>query len=192
MTADDEDAADARRVIAGDLAAFAGIVQRWQGRLITLAWRFCNDRTMAEDMAQEAFVKAFRSLHTFRGESAFSTWLTSISLNCYRSWLRERKLVSVSVDAVPVGAQEAGALAGLLDRERATALRRLVLTLPVRYREPIVMYYFQEMTLPRMAEVLRVPVGTIKARLSRGRALLARRFAARFGGPARGWTHGRT
>ena len=77
----DEDADDVQRVLAGDLAAFNGIVQRWQGRLINLAWRFSRDRSSAEDMAQEAFVKAFRSLRTFRGESTFSMWMMSIALN---------------------------------------------------------------------------------------------------------------
>jgi Sigma-70 region 2 len=62
---DEEDAVAFGRVLAGDLSAFSRIVERWQGRLINLAWRFCRDRTMAEDMAQEAFVKAFRALRTF-------------------------------------------------------------------------------------------------------------------------------
>ena len=80
----DADVLDARRVVAGDVAAFEGIVHRWQSRLINLAWRFCHDRTMAEDMAQDAFVKVFQALTTFRGESGFSTWMMAIarSLAC--------------------------------------------------------------------------------------------------------------
>ena len=91
-------------------------------------------------MAQEAFVKAFRALHTFRGESAFSTWLTAISLNSYRSWLRDREPRAVSFDVVRSLALEPSALTGLLDRERAAAVRQLVLTLPPRYRDPMVLY----------------------------------------------------
>ena len=75
----DTDLLDARRVLAGDVAAFEGIVRRWQGRLINLAWRFCHDRTMAEDMAQDAFVKVFQALKTFRGESEFSTWVMAVT-----------------------------------------------------------------------------------------------------------------
>ena len=88
MREDDPDAADVARVLAGDLSAFEGIVRRWQHRLVNMAWRFCRDRATAEDMAQEVFVKVFRSLSSFRGESAFSTWLTSIAVNTYRSRLR--------------------------------------------------------------------------------------------------------
>jgi RNA polymerase sigma-70 factor (ECF subfamily) len=172
---DDEDAAAVRRVLAGDLAAFSGIVERWQGRLITLAWRFSRDRTSAEDMAQEAFVKAFRALHTFRGESAFSTWLTAIALNAYRSWLRERAPLPAEADLTRLTGNGPDPLAGLQERERADAVRRAVLTLPPRYREPMVLFYFQEMDVSETARILGIPEGTLKARLHRGRELLKRK-----------------
>ena len=118
---EDEDAAAVRRVLAGDPAAFTGIVQRWQGRLINLAWRFSRDRTAAEDMAQEAFVKAFRALHTFRGESAFSTWLTAIAMNVYRSWLRDREPLPVDARSDRgSAAPSTDPLTGLQARERAS------------------------------------------------------------------------
>jgi RNA polymerase sigma-70 factor (ECF subfamily) len=177
--AEDEDAAAARRVLAGDLAAFGGIVQRWQGRLITLAWRFSRDRTAAEDMAQEAFVKAFRALHTFRGESAFSTWLTAIAMNVYRSWLRERAPWPIDADLTRLTGDGPDPLARLQARERADAVRRAVLTLPPRYREPIVLFYFQEMDVSETARILGIPEGTLKARLHRGRELLKRKAATR-------------
>jgi RNA polymerase sigma-70 factor (ECF subfamily) len=180
----DEDAADAARVLAGDSSAFAGIVNRWQGRLINLAWRFCHDRTLAEDMAQEAFVKAFRALPSFRGESAFSTWLTAIALNSYRTALRDREPASVSLDFVTHStrsarsgqAGEPDALARLQERERESAVRHSVLKLPPRYREALVLYYFEEMNLTQTARVLGIPEGTLKARLHRGRELLRRRL----------------
>jgi RNA polymerase sigma-70 factor, ECF subfamily len=177
---EDEDAAAVRRVLAGDLAAFTGIVQRWQGRLINLAWRFSRDRSSAEDMAQEAFVKAFRALHTFRGESAFSTWLTAIAMNVYRSWLRDREPLPVDLDLLRFVGASTDPLTGLQARERADAIRRAVLTLPLRYREPIVLFYFQDMDLSETARILGIPEGTLKARLHRGRELLRRKTAERF------------
>jgi RNA polymerase sigma-70 factor, ECF subfamily len=172
----DQDAVDAGRVLGGDSAAFAGIVSRWQGRLINLAWRFCHDRTMAEDMAQDAFVRAFRALHTFRGESAFSTWLTAIAINSYRTALRDREPAAVSLDFVKAPSTEPDTLAGLQERERESAVRQSVMKLPPRYRDALVLYYFQEMNLTETARVLGIPEGTLKAQLHRGRELLRRRL----------------
>jgi RNA polymerase sigma-70 factor (ECF subfamily) len=172
---DDEDAADAQRVLAGDLGAFDGIVQRWQRRLINLAWRFCRDRSTAEDMAQEAFVRAFRALHTFRGEAAFSTWMMTVAMNSYRSWLRDQGPLPVQADLERTVARERDPLAGLQHEERASAVRNMVRTLPPRYREALVLFYFEEMNLAETARILGIAAGTLKARLHRGRALLKRR-----------------
>jgi len=178
MAKDDEDAADASRVVAGDLAAFEGIVRRWQSRLVGLAWRFCRDRGAAEDMAQEAFLKAYRSLASFRGDSAFSTWLTAIALNSYRSRLRAEGPPLVGLDSARAFGIEAGVQRELEEHERAEAVRRAVLTLPARYREPIVLFYLQERDLAETARVLGLAEGTLKSRLYRGRELLKRRCAA--------------
>jgi RNA polymerase sigma-70 factor (ECF subfamily) len=178
MPKEDQDAADVARVLAGDLSAFEGIVERWQRRLVNLAWRFCRDRTAAEDMAQEVFVKIYRSLATFRGDSAFSTWATAIAVNTYRSRLRAEGLPLLSLDPARTFAVEPGALRGIEERQRAEAVRRAVLTLPGRYREAIVLFYFEEKSLPDAARVLGVAEGTLKARLHRGRELLRRRCAS--------------
>ena len=178
----DEDAAAVRLVVAGDVAAFDGIVTRWQGRLVTLAWRFCRDRTMAEDMAQEVFVRAFRALHTFRGDAAFSTWLTAIAMNTYRSCLRGREPRGAALDLSRTPARGSDPFTGLRDQERDELVRRAVLALPAKYREPLVLFYFQEMDLAETARVLALPEGTVKARLSRGRDLLRQRAANQFAG----------
>jgi len=169
---DTEDTADVRRVLAGETSAFAGIVRRWQSRLVNLAWRFSRDRTAAEDMAQDAFVSAFRGLRTFRGESSFSTWLTAIALNSYRSWLRDRPPARLADWRPPPTAD-------VEDRERASVVQHAVARLPPRYRDPIVLFYFQEMDLAETARVLGLREGTVKARLHRGRKLLERRLLAR-------------
>ena len=177
MPEEDQDAVDAARVVAGDLSAFEGIVRRWQRRLVNLAWRFCRDRATAEDMAQEVFVKIFRSIATFRGEAAFSTWLTAIAVNTYRSRLRAEGQPLLSLDPARTFDVEPGPLHGLVERQRAEAVRRAVLTLPQRYREAILMFYFEEKSLTEAARVLGVAEGTLKARLHRGRELLRRRCA---------------
>lgn len=164
-----------QRVVAGDLSAFEGIVQRWQQRIVSLAWRFFRDRAIAEDMAQEVFLKAYRSLGSFRGESIFSTWLTSIALNTCRSRARAYGRHMVSLDPARAVAAGAGAQRDAEDRQRDEAVRRAVLTLPERYRDAILMFYFEEKDLAETARVLGVAEGTLKARLHRGRELLKRK-----------------
>ena len=73
-----EDEADVQKVLAGEVSAFEGIVKRWQGPLVNLAYRFCRDRGRAEEMAQEAFLRCYRALGKWRRDSTFSTWLFCI------------------------------------------------------------------------------------------------------------------
>jgi len=177
MGNEDQDAECVARVIAGDLSGFEVIVRRWQHRVLSLAWRFCRDRATAEDMAQEVFLKVFRSLASFRGDSAFSTWLISIALNTFRSRLRAEGQPLLSLDPDRLFATAPGVLRGLEEHQRAEAVRRAVLTLPKRYRDAILVYYFEERDLAESARVLAVAEGTLKARLHRGRELLRRRCA---------------
>jgi RNA polymerase sigma-70 factor (ECF subfamily) len=178
----DRDNHDAALAAAGDTEAFARLVARWQDRMLGLAWRFCRDRTTAEDMAQDAFVRAFRALPRFRADAAFGTWLTAIALNTYRTALRDRPpvpVVPLLASHAPVGA--AGQTDGVAQREMAEIVRAQVLRLPDRYRTAMVLYYFQEQNVAETARILGVRVGTLKGRLHRGRQLLERRlrFTAR-------------
>ena len=95
-----DDQADVERVLAGDISAFEGIVRRWQGPLINLAYRFCRDRGRAEEMAQEAFLRAFRALGQWRKDAVFSTWLFALATNLYRSELRRIPALTVSLDDI--------------------------------------------------------------------------------------------
>jgi RNA polymerase sigma-70 factor, ECF subfamily len=173
----DQDATDVTRVLAGDINAFEGIVRRWQQRLVTLAWRFCRNRALAEDMAQEAFFKAFRSLAAFRGEAAFSTWLTAVALNHYRSRLRAEGPPLLSLDPARTFSMEGDALRAIIMSENADVVRKAVLTLPLQYRDAIVVFYFREKSISEAASVLGIAEGTLKARLHRGREMLRSKFA---------------
>ncbi len=172
MSADDQD--DVARVLAGDTAAFAGIVKRWQGPLIHLAYRFVRDRSRAEDMAQEAFLRAFRNLSSWRRESAFSTWLFALATNVYRTELRRHPQVTIPLDELlhAPADQALGAEALLQVRGREATVQAAVQSLPARYRDVLVLYYFHEMDVTAAAVSLSLPEGTVKAHLFRARALL--------------------
>jgi RNA polymerase sigma-70 factor (ECF subfamily) len=166
------------RVVAGDTAAFEGIVHRWQSPLINLAWRFCRDRGRAEEMAQEAFLRAFRNLAQFRGDAAFSTWLFSLATNLYRSESRRLPAMPLSLDEIAEPPDpRIAASAAFEESSRDESLRRAVLALPPKYRDAVLLFYFHEQDVPAAARTLRVPEGTVKARLFRGRELLRLKFS---------------
>ncbi|MGA3160487.1 MAG: sigma-70 family RNA polymerase sigma factor [Terracidiphilus sp.] len=171
-----DDLADVERVLAGDVQAFEGIVRRWQGPLINMAWRYCRDRSRAEEMAQEAFLRAWRGLSHWRRESSFSTWLFALAANVYRTELKRFPTETLPLEDAPEPAGLASQLHELEERGRYEVLRRAVLALPLRYREPVVLFYFHEMDVAAAAHTMGLPEGTMKARLSRARELLRQRF----------------
>jgi RNA polymerase sigma-70 factor (ECF subfamily) len=172
----EEDLADVERVLAGDAQAFAGIVRRWQGPLVNMAWRYCRDRARAEDLAQDAFLRAWRGLAGWRRESSFSTWLFALAANAFRSELKRFPVVHLSLDDIHEPASRRTQLDSLSEEQNREAVRRAVLALPRRYREPVLLYYFHGMDVSAAARTMDLPEGTVKARLARGRALLRRRF----------------
>jgi RNA polymerase sigma-70 factor, ECF subfamily len=171
-----EDQAAVERVLAGDTSAFEDLVRRWQSPLVNLAYRFCRDRGRAEDMAQEAFLRAYRSLARWRREAAFSTWLFAVATNLYRSELRRIPARTVPLEDVAEPSDPRAIDGGLEDVDRDRAVRRAVFALPLKYRETLILFYFHDMDVAAAARSLILPEGTVKARLSRGREMLRRKL----------------
>jgi RNA polymerase sigma-70 factor (ECF subfamily) len=169
-----DDQTDVERVLAGDIPAFEGIVRRWQGPLINLAYRFCRDRGRAEEMAQEAFLRAYRALSQWRKDAVFSTWLFALATNLYRSELRRipARAVLLPLDDIAEPVDTRSLDRGLEDHDRDLAVRRTVRALPAKYREALILFYFHDMDVASAARSLNLPEGTVKARLSRGREIL--------------------
>ena len=171
-----EDLADVERVLAGDTGAFEGIVRRWQGPLVNMAWRYCRDRARAEEMAQEALVRAWRNLRQWRRESSFSTWLFALAANVFRNELKRVPAMNLPLEDIAELSRPAAQSTALEEKSRHEVVRRAVLALPMRYREPVLLFYFHEMDVDAAARTMGLPEGTLKARLSRARELLRRRF----------------
>jgi RNA polymerase sigma-70 factor (ECF subfamily) len=127
-------------------------------------------------MAQEAFVRAWRGLAGWRRESSFSTWLFALAANVYRSELKRFPTVDVPLEEIAEPASAANQYEEMAEHRRHEVLRRAVLALPMRYREPVVLYYFHEMDVGAAARTMGLPEGTVKARLARARELLRKRF----------------
>lgn len=168
----DEDLADVEKVLAGEIAAFENIVHRWQSPLVNLAYRFCRDRGRAEELAQEAFLRAYRGLGTWRRDAAFSTWMFALATNLYRTELRRIPVRAVPLSDAPEPRDHRATDGGLEDEDRDRAVRLAVFALPPKYREALTLFYFHDMDVHSAARSLGLPEGTVKARLSRGREIL--------------------
>ena len=171
----DEDEALVGRARAGDQHAFGQLVRKYQHRAVTIAVALGIDRADAEDVAQEAFLRAFRGLPRFRGASSFKTWFVQVVTNTARTHRRRRALRrESSADAGEVSIMDTRAAPG--DLERATiasdSVARALARLPVELREAVVLRDVEGLDYREIADALDIPIGTVESRIFRGRARL--------------------
>lgn len=173
MTPTDEDLVDAFQ--RGDVSAFDELVIRWDRKIQGAIYRILGSQDEARDLCQEAFLKAYRALPGFKGEARFSSWLYQIALNLCRDRMRRRKgRTFISLDDPDVGERPVRRAVGpsALDLVEARDLSRAVATavaaLPEEQRAVIVLKEYQGMTFMEIADVLGVPLSTVKTRLYRG------------------------
>lgn len=165
-----------RRARAGDQQAFADLVLEHQQFVYNLALRSLNDSLEAEDISQEAFVRAWLALPNFRGQSRFRTWLYRIVTNlCYNRIPRLRsELCALGDDPILEIPAEAHSdpLAGLEAAERRAFLHRQIDALPESYRLLLSLRFQQDLSYAEIAEVVSMPIGTVKTGLFRARERL--------------------
>jgi RNA polymerase sigma-70 factor, ECF subfamily len=161
------------RALSGDPEAFGEIVRRWERRIFALAFGMLGREEDARDATQETFLAAFRNLRGFRGEAKVSSWLHRIAVNQCITRQRRAKVRSetaledeaeknAAVFALPIDASPARAVE---NTERSSAVRRAVCALPTDLRQVVVMKEFEELTFQEIADVLGLPLSTVKSRL---------------------------
>jgi RNA polymerase sigma-70 factor (ECF subfamily) len=168
------------RCLEGDQAAWDTIVRQHWRRVFNIAYKFVGRHDQAEDLTQDVFLKLYRSLDTFDRRANFQTWLVSVSRNLcidhYRSARKEREAINRDVDPnelTPV-APDPNAHALLEHRDRVAMLRQALDALPPTLRSAVMLRDIQEHTYHEIAAELRLPEGTVKSRINRGRTELAR------------------
>lgn len=175
--------------MAGDAAAWEEIVRSYNRRIYNICYRFSGSPDDAEDLTQEVFIKLYRTLGTWdQSKGAFATWLTSVTRNLLVDHFRKTKQdrATDSLDATPAGDQEAKPLAEQLPdtappadaRVQTQQAQRMVhdalQKLSPELREAVILRDLQDMDYREIALVLKVPEGTVKSRINRGRTELAR------------------
>lgn len=167
------------RVQRGDKSAFDFLVIKYQHRIIQLVNRYVKDPSEAQDVAQEAFIKAYRALGNFRGDSAFYTWLYRIAINTAKNYLvsRSRRNSDYQVDIQDAEVFEnAPQLQGmetperlLLNQEIIDTIQEAIDKLPEDMRTAIMLREFEGMSYEEIAEAMECPVGTVRSRIFRAR-----------------------
>jgi RNA polymerase sigma-70 factor (ECF subfamily) len=157
--------------LAGQGDCFGTLVERYERAVYHLCLRTMRDPEEAKDCAQEAFFKAFRSLRTFKAGAKFSTWIFSIAYHACCDRLARRK--RFTDDELPDGADPSPGPAALAElNDEARALRAAIEALPEKYRAVITLYHLQGRQYEEIAQVLDLPMGTVKTHLFRAKDLL--------------------
>jgi RNA polymerase sigma-70 factor (ECF subfamily) len=168
-----------KRVKKGDQRAFDLLVLKYQHRIHALIGRYIRDAYEVQDVAQEAFIKAYRALPHFRGESAFYTWLYRIAVNTAKNWLvaQGRRPPSSDVDSADAeqfvdadGLHEIGTPeATLLSEELSREIHRVIDALPQELKTAVTLREFEGLSYEDIAAVMDCPVGTVRSRIFRAR-----------------------
>ncbi len=173
------------KVLSGDQQAYAGLVNRYQNYVFTLALRFTKNREDAEEVSQDIFVKAYRALADFRGASKFSTWLYTIVNTTCITFLRKKRLEIHSLDNEKVfetaDNQDSGMRANLVEQKsRMTMVNQAIKMLSTDDAEVITLFYKGEQTLEEIAQILGIEANTVKVRLHRARTRLKEKMETHF------------
>ena len=181
-----EEKALIQKAVSGDAGAFEQLVLRYQTQVYNLALRMVSNDADAQDLAQEAFVRAWRALGSFQFSSQFSTWLYRLTSNICIDFLRaqkKHKAVSLTVlqddetqqwdmeDSNPLPEEQ------MIDREEQEALARAIEALDPEYRQVLILRIVNDCSYQQIAEVLGIREGTVKSRLSRAREQLRKKLS---------------
>jgi RNA polymerase sigma-70 factor (ECF subfamily) len=186
MTQDDNDQQLVRRVQKGDKTAFDLLVLKYQHRVLKLVSRFVNDAAEAQDVAQDAFLKAYRALPSFRGDSAFYTWLYRIAINTAKNALvsNRRRPIDFDLDLQDPDQYDRHAKLKdvdtpegvLLTEEIRAVVERAMEQLPEDLRTAIVLREIEGLSYEEIAEAMDCPVGTVRSRIFRAREAIDKRL----------------
>lgn len=171
-----------KQIIKGDQDAFGEIVELYKNSIYQLCYRMLGNRHEAEDMAQEAFIRAFINIKSFNQDLKFSTWLFRIATNLCIDRMRKKK-PDYYLDAEVSGSEGLTMYSQIPSNsplpeneiqslELHETVQKEILKLPEKYRTAIVLKYIEELSLNEISEILDLPLGTVKTRIHRGREAL--------------------
>jgi RNA polymerase sigma-70 factor, ECF subfamily len=174
------------QVLKGDQDAYGEIVELYKDKVYQISYRMLGNRHEAEDIAQEAFIRAFINIHSFNIDLKFSTWLFRIATNLCIDRIRKKK-PDYYLDAEVAGTDGLNMYSQIPSKtdmpekeveslELEETIQREILKLPEKYRTVIVLKYIEELSLIEISKTLNLPIGTVKTRIHRGREALRKQL----------------
>lgn len=137
--------------------------------LLRLCFFYLKDRMLAEDAVQDTFIKAYKSFLSFRGESSLKTWLTRIAINVCKDYLKKSKIQIIDDERALMKIPCSDTTEFVSEKENIVLE---IMKLAPKYKDVILLYYYQEFTIPEISKILKMPTGTVSTRLKRGRQKL--------------------
>ena len=169
------------RAQRGDRGAYGELVRRYHAGVINVVYRLCGDARLAEDAAQEAFIRGWLHLPSYNPRSSLRNWLYQIAVNAALDTLRqESKISSEALDDLPLAAPDPGPEATVIKAERRTLVQRAILALPPSSRVVLVLREYEGLSYQEIASALEIPIGTVMSRLNFARSRLKETLAPQF------------
>ena len=186
MMVKEDDPVLIKKALAGEESAYRALMARHKTAVFHIVFKIVRNREEAADLVQETFMKAFASLGSYREEFRFTTWLYRIAANAAIDALRKQKIEAISLDE-PVETEEGSVGLEIADtsynpeedvvkKEKGISILDAIASLPPKYREVIELVHLKEKPYDEIAAILKVPVGTVKARIFRARELLKKKL----------------
>ena len=175
-----------QQALNGDQTAYESLLKRYRNGIFNMIYQMIKNREEAEDLVQETFMKAFNSLESYNEHYAFSTWLYKIAFNHCIDAIRKKKLKTLPLDR-PIKLRDGEVQheihddshspeQDLLFAEKRKRIQRSIASLPERYRVAIILRHQEERSYEEISEILKIPLGTVKARIFRAREMLKKKL----------------
>lgn len=182
----DNDSELITKALDGNQGAFRELAERHRSSVYHIVYKIVHDMETANDLVQETFMKAFASLTSYRSEYRFTTWLYKIAANCSIDYLRKKRIKALSLDRQLEG-NDSNHQMDVADysyhperdlelKEQRVSIEEAILSLPSKYREVIIYRHKDDKSYEEIADLLGIPIGTVKARIFRARELLKKKL----------------
>ncbi|MGG0252805.1 sigma-70 family RNA polymerase sigma factor [Bacillus toyonensis] len=151
------------------------IMNKYGQEVLQLVYSYVNNKEVAEDLTQDIFVKCYKSLHTYKGNSNLKTWLWRIAINHCKDYIKSwynKKVIVTEDDFTYMASQKESVEQTVIQNAEDSRLTSAVMNLPIKYREVIYLFYYEELSIKEIATVIEVKENTIKTRLKKAKELL--------------------